>query len=86
MICPKSPVNVPRGAGPGCCRPHAPRLDFALVARNAQLEAVGDPVRPLDEVVGGRWRTDIAGGCSKDLKPAIEMRGVDGQRQVGGHR
>src|SRR5215211_3536420 len=77
---------VPLGSRPGCRRPLASRPDLAFMARDAQLEAVSDPVRPLDEVVGGRRRTDIAGGRGKDLEPAVEMRRVNRQRQMRGHR
>src|SRR4051794_4392296 len=77
---------VPLGSRPGCRWPLASRPDLAFMARDAQLEAVSDPVRPLDEVIGGRRRTDIAGGRGKDLEPTVEMRRVDRQRQMRGHR
>ena len=56
------------------------------MGRNSQFEAVGNAVRSLEEMRGCYRRTDLSRGLGKDLEPAIKMRCIDRQGQVGRHR
>src|SRR5690242_14322491 len=57
-----------------------------VMARNPELQALGDTTRPLDEVLRRRGRTDVMGGRLEQREPAVEMLRIDRQRQMVGHR
>jgi Rrf2 family transcriptional regulator, nitric oxide-sensitive transcriptional repressor len=56
------------------------------VARNSQFEAVGNAVRSLEEMRCRCRRADLWRGLGKNLEPAIKMRCIDRQGQMGRHR
>src|SRR5512139_2988204 len=50
----------------------------AMSTGDAELEALRDPPRALDEMRLGLGRTDLARGLLEQRQPAVEMVGVDG--------
>ena len=58
----------------------------AVGAGDAEFEAGRDPPRPFDKMRFRLGRADLAGGLLEQLKPAVEMIGVDRQRQMLDHR
>src|SRR5579864_4804044 len=73
-------------------RPRLHAIAFAFAeqdsvrARDAKLEALGNPMRPFDEPLGGLWRTNIARRLLEQGEPAVEMARIYRQGQVLRHR
>ncbi len=51
-------------------------------AGKAEFETLRDSLGPHDEAVSGFGRAEIAGGFCKESEPAVEVPGVDRQRQM----
>lgn len=57
-----------------------------MLAGNAEFEALGNALGSFQKMRGGdRW-TDLDRNTLEDRQPAIEMIGMNGQRQVLLHR
>src|SRR5579864_3570282 len=73
-------------------RPRLHAIAFAFAeqdsvrARDAKLEALGNPMRPFDEPLGGLWRTNIARRLLEQREPAIEVLSIHLQDNVLRHR
>src|SRR3546814_14935860 len=58
----------------------------AVLSGDAELQALGDPPRPLEAVLGRRRRADRQRRLLEQRQPAVEMRTVHRQRHVRAHR
>src|SRR5438067_8474439 len=67
-------------------KPFSDTEQNALRTRYAELETSGNPSRTFDEMGFGLRGTDFPGGGLEQREPTVEMVGVNGQRQVLGHR
>src|SRR5579859_899605 len=66
--------------------PLALRQQGAVSDRDPEFEALGDPMRPLQETRGRLGRTQLPGGRLEQCQPAVKVFGVDRQRQMQLHR
>src|ERR1700754_5134193 len=59
---------------------------YAVRARDSEFQTFSHPARAIDEVVGGFRRAQIAGRRLEQREPAVEMTGLDRERQMLLHR
>jgi hypothetical protein len=58
----------------------------SLSPGNAELKAVGDPPRAVDEMAGRLRRAELVGRGFEERDPAVEMLGRDRQLEMNLHR